>query len=279
MALGGRAMKGILLPMSHLYDWSYRWFFRATLTSAVAFCAFAYFTGAPRDGHAAVAAGEVAVYAETDASSLLIETVRDGAVLTPMVEMTGAGGEKWFMVKTPAGNVGWIKGGDQSASKKIDDHFRALPRDTGMIGPVISAPESPGKVSTSGAATIPVRIRGNLVIVPVTFYNGNSSVTGNLVMDTGASQTTVSKRMARDLRLLSIASAYSTGIGGTVPMEVSMVEGIKVGTIGLKNMRVSILDFSPDPSFEGLLGFDFLSRFQMSVDTEKQLMTLTPHKQ
>jgi hypothetical protein len=272
-------MKVSLLLMNFLYEWNHRCFLRAALMSAVAFCAMTSFTGAPRHVHAAVAAGEVAVYAESDASSLLIETVRDGAALTPMVEMTGAGGEKWFMVKTPAGNVGWIKGGDQSASKKVDDHFRALPRDTGMIGPVSNVPETTGKLSTSGAATIPVRIRGNLVIVPVTFYNGNSSVTGNLVMDTGASQTTVSKRMARDLRLYSMASGYSTGIGGAVPTEVSMVDGIKVGSIGLKNLRVSILDFSNDPSFEGLLGFDFLSRFQMSVDTEKQLMTLTPHKQ
>jgi predicted aspartyl protease len=256
-----------------------RWFFPAALLGAVSFIGLTVVSDVPRDARAATTLGDVTIYSAADDSSPLIESVRDGGALSPIGEMTGAGGEKWFMVKTPTGNVGWIKAGDHAAAKKIDDHFRAMPRDSGLVVQVSSAPESSEKVSTTAAVTVPVKIRGNLVVVPVTFYNGNSSVTGNLVMDTGASQTTVSKRIARDLRLYSFASSHSAGIGGIVPTEISMVEGIKVGSIGLKNMRVSILDFSSDPSFEGLLGFDFLSRFQISVDTEKQVMVLTSRKQ
>jgi predicted aspartyl protease len=103
-------------------------------------------------------------------------------------------------------------------------------------------------------------------------------VTGNLAVDTGAGQTMVSKRMARELRLMSIASQQRRGIGGTVLAEVGVVESIKVGEAEVKNMRVSIHDFSPDPRYEGLLGFDFLGRFQMSVDSEQQVMVLTPRK-
>jgi predicted aspartyl protease len=246
-------------------------------------CAVAFFTvtltrGVAHSASASAKSGGVLVYSAADDSSLLIETVRDGAALTPMVEMTGAGGEKWFMVKTPAGNVGWIKAGDQAETKKIDDHFRTLPRDTAAIGPLSGAPESGAKVSAGGAVRVRVRMQHNQVVVPVTFSNGFTNVTGNLVMDTGATQTTISKRMARELRLLSSGFGYSSGIGGAVPMEVAMVESMKVGTIGVKNIRVSVLDFSTDGSYEGLLGFDFLQHFQLSVDSEKQVMVLTPRK-
>ncbi|HWH76707.1 MAG TPA: aspartyl protease family protein, partial [Candidatus Binatus sp.] len=91
-------------------------------------------------------------------------------------------------------------------------------------------------------------------------------------------QTMVSKRMARELRLLSIASQQRSGIGGTVLAEVGVVDAIRVGEAEVKNMRVSVHDFSRDQRYEGLLGFDFLGRFQMSVDSEKQLLILTPRK-
>ncbi|MGH7887223.1 MAG: retropepsin-like aspartic protease family protein [Candidatus Binatia bacterium] len=244
-------------------------FFTLTLTGGLARSAS---TQAPAKG------GEVMVYAAADESSPLIESVRDGAALSPMGEMTGAGGEKWFMVKTLSGNVGWIKADENSEAKRLDSHFRSLPKDTGMIGPASSALEPAGKVSTTGAVRIPIKMIGNAIVVPVTFINGNSSITGNLLVDTGASQTVLSKRMASGLRLFSQDSQTRVGIGGAVKVDVSVVESIKVGAADAKNMRVSIHDFSPDPRYEGLLGFDFLGRFQMSVDAAKQVMVLAPHQ-
>jgi predicted aspartyl protease len=160
----------------------------------------------------------------------------------------------------------------------MDSHFRSLPKDAVTIGPASSAPEAAAKTSATGAITIPVKIQGTKVSVPVTFVSGNGSVTGNLAVDTGASQTMISKRMARDLRLQSIALEGRRGIGGSVMVDVGRVDSIKVGDAEAQNMRVSIHDFTLDPSYEGLLGFDFLGRYQMSVDTEKQVMVLTPRK-
>ena len=256
---------------------------RAVLLSTVAVFVLTAMSAVPREARAATSApapakvSEVMVYSAAEESSPLVESVRDGGI-SPIAETTGPGGMKWFMVKTRAGNIGWIKASDNAETRKVDDHFRAMPRDTVMLVPASSAPEAATTASATGAITIPVKILRNLVVVPVTFYNGNSSVTGNLVMDTGASQTTISKRIARELRLLSIASGRSYGIGGTVSTDVGLVEAIKVGTAGLKSMRVSIHDFSPDPSYEGLLGFDFLGRYQIAVDSEKHLLVQTPSK-
>jgi aspartyl protease len=225
---------------------------------------------------------EVNVFAAADDSSPLVETVRDGSNLAPIGEMTGAGGAKWFMVKTKSGNVGWIMASDAAEVKRIDDHFRALPRDAISFGPSGEggSGSSTGaiQISGTGAITIPVRINGNKVSVPVTFNNGTSSVSGYLALDTGADQTMISKRMARDLRIPALGSGVSSGIGGAARTEFGRVESMKVGKLLVKNVAVSILDFSNDPRYEGLLGFDFLGRFQMSLDSDKQVMVLTPRK-
>lgn len=256
----------------------------AALLGAVAVFSVTVESRGLRDARAASSAqvpakvSEVMVYTVADESSPLIETVRDGGALSPIGEMTGAGGEKWFMVKTRSGNVGWIKADENSEAKRMDSHFRSLPKDAVTIGPASSAPEAAAKTSATGAIMIPVKIQGTKVSVPVTFVSGNGSVTGNLAVDTGASQTMISKRIARDLRLQSIASEGRRGIGGSVIVDVGRVDSVKVGDAEAQNMRVSIHDFTLDPSYEGLLGFDFLGRYQMSVDTEKQVMVLTPRK-
>jgi predicted aspartyl protease len=261
---------------------------RAALLGAAVFFVLTVVSGAWRDARAAASAqapakvSEVMVYTAADEYSQLIETVRDAGALSPIAETTGPDGVKWFMVKTRSGNVGWIKAGDNVEARKIDDHFRALPRDPVSFGPSVasasSEPEPATKTSATGAITIPVKINGPKVGVPVTFSNGNSSATGYLALDTGAAQTMVSKRIARDLRLLAIDSQPRIGIGGSVTVDVGLVESIKVGEAEVKNMRVSIHDRALDLGFEGLLGFDFLGRFQMSVDSEKQLLVLTPRK-
>jgi Aspartyl protease len=221
---------------------------------------------------------EMAVFTSADESSAVIESVRDAGSLSPLGEMTGAGGVKWFMVKTKSGNVGWIKASDKIVGTRIDEHFRSLPKDSGVIGPVTSAPQATSAISATGAITIPVRIYRGTVFVPVSFQKGNSTVAANLALDTGAGQTMISRRIASNLRLYAIDSQPRLGIGGTVVADVGVVDLVKVGGAAVKDMPVSIHDFAANRGIDGLLGFDFLGRFQMSVDSEKQVLTLTPQK-
>ena len=220
--------------------------------------------------------GEVQVFASADESSLVIESVRDAGSLSPIAEMTGAGGFKWFMVKTRSGNVGWIKASDSAGATKIDNHFRSLPKDSTIIGPANVGAEPVSTTPVTGTITIPVKIDGPKIVVPVTFKNGYSSTTGYLAVDTGAAQTMISKRIAREIRLLSMGSQKRIGIGGVVNVDVGLVEAVRVGRAEIKNMPVSIHDRIMDLGYEGLLGFDFLGRFQMSVDSDKQVLVLTP---
>jgi predicted aspartyl protease len=216
---------------------------------------------------------EVMVFTAADEFSPVVETIRDGESLSPLGEMSGPGGSKWFMVKTKNGNLGWIKAADNIAARKIDVHFRSLPNEITAIGPGSPAMAASSKASVNGAITIPVKMLGGHAIVPVTF---NNSVTGNLMVDTGAGRTMVSKRIATNLRLHSTGSGTGYGVGGQVTVGIARVESVRVGDVEIQNMSVSIYDFSPDPRYEGLLGIDFLGRFHMSLDSAKQVMVLTP---
>lgn len=216
---------------------------------------------------------EVTVFTAPDEFSSPVETIRDGESLSPMGEMSVPGGSKWFMVKTKNGNVGWIKAADNIAARKIDVHFRSLPNDITAIAPGSPVTAASSKTSVNGGITIPVKMLGGHAIVPVTF---NNSVTGNLMVDTGAGRTMVSKRIATNLRLHSTRSGTGYGVGGQVTVGIARVESVRVGEVEIQNMSVSIYDFSPDPRYEGLLGIDFLGRFHMSLDSAKQVMVLTP---
>jgi len=257
----------------------HRVFRRSVLLSVAIMYSLTLFRGAAWQAYAASSQPtlgqnvDVMVFTSPDEFSTLVETIRDGESLSPMGEMTGPGGLKWFMVKTRNGNVGWIKASDNSAARKIDVHFRSLPNEVTLIGPGNAPTSTSSKTSASGAITIPVKMMGGHAIVPVTF---NNSVTGNLMVDTGAGRTMVSKRIATDLRLHSTGSGTRYGIGGFVTVSTAHVESVKVGEVEIQKMSVSIHDFSPDPRYEGLLGIDFLGRFHMSLDSAKQVMVLTP---
>lgn len=235
--------------------------------------------GAPADARAAdqqvsVAQTEVQVFMTPDESSLLVESVKDSESLVPLAEITATGGLKWFMVKTKIGSVGWIKAANHQAAKKVDDHFRSLPNDISIIRSNNMA-ESASRSPLNRAIAIPVKVRASKVIVSVTF---NDSVAANLLLDTGASRTMISTRIARDLRLHSTGSGIGYGVGGYVTVASARVDSVKIGEAEMRNLPVMIHDFSPDPSYEGLLGFDFLSRFHMSLDLQKAMLVLTPRK-
>jgi Aspartyl protease len=226
------------------------------------------------DAQALAKRSEILVYATPDVTSSLVETVHDGGMLSPIAETTSEG-VKWFMVKTKTGNMGWIKANSNVETKPIDDHFRALPKEILSVGPPNSAPEPAMKTSEKGAYRIPILIRGPRVYVAVTF---NRRVSRYLQVDTGMYQTVISKRVATELGLSAIDRGITYGVAGPVRHDIGLLDSIRVGASEVRNFRVSVFDHTTVPNDDGLLGFDFLGLFQMSVDPEKQEMVLTARK-
>jgi hypothetical protein len=214
---------------------------------------------------------EIQIYAAADETALSVGTLPAGENVTPIAESRGANGVKWYLVKSKSGVVGWIKQDDGEQAKKVDHFFRNLPAEPRAIA--VDIPTGSANAAPRGAVIVPIHFSGRSVIVPVTF---NHAVTANLVLDTGAAMTMITDKLAANLRLPSIGSNVLVGIGGTVLAQVARVDSVKVGDAEIADMPISIHDPFRNPSFEGLLGMDFLGRFQVAVDPVKKLLILTP---
>jgi len=197
-----------------------------------------------------------------------------GESATPVAESQGAGGIKWHLIKIRSGAVGWIKQSDSEQSKKVDNFFRALPREAGGVSVDVaktSAANAPG-----GSLIVPVNLSDGSMIVPVTL---NRTLTANLLLDTGASMTMISRRIATSLALYPTRSGLISGIGGRVVAQIVRLDSIKVGDTEVNGMSISIHDISVNPQFDGLLGMDFLvGRFQLSMDPAKSALILSPRE-
>ena len=239
---------------------------------------FLVFTFADGTAYTAVALSpakegfEIQVYTAPDETSFIVETVRDGSTLSPIAETT-SGGVKWFIVKTKSGNTGWIKAGDHAQTRQVHDYFRSLPKDDLRLAPA-SAAASAISISGERQSRIPILLRGSSVYVVVTF---NRQVRGYLLVDTGAEQTIISKRIASEFRLPAAERGIGIGVAGAFTHEVGVVDSIAVGPFEFRNFQVGVLDQSDN--LQGLLGFDFLGRFHTSIDPDKKEMVLIPRKQ
>lgn len=104
----------------------------------------------------------------------------------------------------------------------------------------------------------------------------NQRINGNLIIDTGATNTVISNRLANLLTLQSVGRAFVHTVGGPVQVAVARLGSLKVGAAEINNLPVLVHDFSQDPSIEGLLGMDFLGRYQIGFDSKRQLLILSP---
>jgi hypothetical protein len=211
------------------------------------------------------------IYATPDDSTPPIAALLAGESTTPVGESQGAGGIKWYLIKTKSGVVGWIKQGDSEQSKKVDSFFKSLPRETSATA--VSLPNVSSAAAPRGAIMVPILMAGGSAIVSVTF---NQTISGNLMLDTGASNTVISRRLANLLALRVTGKRVFHTAGGLISVMLAPLQSLKVGEAEVNNLTVAVHDFSPNPELEGLLGMDFLSRYQVGLDSQRRVLVLAP---
>jgi clan AA aspartic protease (TIGR02281 family) len=126
----------------------------------------------------------------------------------------------------------------------------------------------------SEMAAVPVERLGNILVVSATF-NGKQA---RLIVDTGASHTIISQRLALDLGLYSTAHLDRVSIhtaGGTVQADSVVLDSLRIAGAEVRNSHVLIHDL-PDlpPAVDGLLGLSFLGAYQVTLDTTRGELVL-----
>ncbi len=101
-----------------------------------------------------------------------------------------------------------------------------------------------------------------------------------LIVDTGATYTTISENLAFDAGIRSDSANSRINlvtVGGKVQAELAIARKIRVGNAGRDDVRVVIHTIPNLPDgIDGLLGLSFFDRFLIRLDHSNQQLHLSP---
>jgi hypothetical protein len=124
---------------------------------------------------------------------------------------------------------------------------------------------------------VPVDVVGNRVFVKASV---NGSEPAWFMLDTGAETSVITSEFAKKLGLRSQGAMSTIGSGGAANM--SLLNDVVFGLPGVDvpSKTVAVLDFSQllpslGHDMAGLLGYDVISRFVLSIDYQKKIVSLS----
>ncbi|MGE5306513.1 MAG: retroviral-like aspartic protease family protein [Alphaproteobacteria bacterium] len=215
---------------------------------------------------------QIRLFTGPDESSQQIEVSKFDGPLVPVAETIGSEGVKWYLVKTKNGATGWIKGGESDEAARIEAFFRSSTAGSSLTLPVETLSTSLAQ-PYSGAILVPIHMTGSAAFVSVLL---NHAIQAYMLLDTGATYTVVSRKLAASLSLSEASRTTLSTANGLITVPLAHLQSIQVGAAEALNLTVAIQDASMNPTVAGLLGLDFLSRFHTSIDSRKQLLILAP---
>ncbi|MBL9148133.1 MAG: aspartyl protease family protein [Phycisphaerae bacterium] len=139
--------------------------------------------------------------------------------------------------------------------------------------------------SLDGFVRVELGRAGPLPTIPVTFHTGVSTVTGSVIIDTGATAALFARRdFAEPLGLYGtmpkIGTGRQTGIGrGSLESDLVLLPTMTIDGIDMKDVPI-YLETADHETSEGegaVLGMDVLRRFTMVLDTTNDVAYLKPN--
>jgi hypothetical protein len=140
--------------------------------------------------------------------------------------------------------------------------------------PPPAPPGAPGAKPPSGETSIRF-LPGQRIMVDVRI-NGNAEA--KLLLDTGSDKTLISPRalQAAGVRIAGpTTTAEVAGATGSGQMQFVFVDSLEVGEARVGRMSVGSQNLPIDGA-DGVLGRDFLDQFNVSIDSGRGVVTLTP---
>lgn len=111
-----------------------------------------------------------------------------------------------------------------------------------------------------------------LIVVPV-MVNGQPF---RFILDTGASGTIVSKQVAKKLKLARGGKAVALGATGSSAVYLSTIDSLEIGGVKLEKLEVAIDDMKAIGKADGIIGYNFLRAFRVTIDYKKQTIAFEP---
>ena len=156
-------------------------------------------------------------------------------------------------------------------------YFSRIPLDQVLLKTKFNKSTSGTITAGSEDSIIPLERQGGVWIARVEF---NDLHQANLIVDTGATFTTISEDLAFDTGIWSNPKNSALNLstaGGTVKAKMGIVPRIRVGHAGRDEVKVVIHTIPNLPDgIDGLLGLSFFDRFIVSLDHSQQQLHLRP---
>jgi len=155
--------------------------------------------------------------------------------------------------------------------------FSRVPLDQALLKMKWGNPNSGAVTAGSEDSIIPLERQGGVWIARVEF---NDLYPANLIVDTGATFTTISEDLAFDAGIQSDPRNPDVNLhtaGGNVKAKMGIAPRIRVGHAGRDDVRVVIHTIPNLPEgIDGLLGLSFFDRFMVRLDHSQRQLHLTP---
>jgi clan AA aspartic protease (TIGR02281 family) len=130
-------------------------------------------------------------------------------------------------------------------------------------------------LSSTNMTSVPMALNPKALFVNVKV---NDSVHGHFILDTGATYTTISRKMAKELGLdLTNTQKISiTTANGELQVPKVQLKTVTVNNIQAQNVEATVMDFEESSAFSGLLGLSFIQHFKLTLDPENGQMVFEP---
>jgi predicted aspartyl protease len=120
----------------------------------------------------------------------------------------------------------------------------------------------PASATTTSDGVVQVKIKRRARGTPVIDVTFNHNQTFEMILDTGASGTLITARMANSLQLQTVGVINATiADGRKVQFPVGIIGSMSVGSASVSNVPVAI----SDQIDVGLLGHDFFENFDIKI--------------
>ena len=120
-------------------------------------------------------------------------------------------------------------------------------------------------------------IKGNFsrnLVVPALL---NRETTGTFIVDTGATYSVITSKLAKELGLSVGGDSQRIPIltaNGWIQAPLVKISHMSLGNVEVKNVQAVVQDLGGDPNLSGLLGMNFFSNIELTIRRDKLILRI-----